>query len=229
MGLEYAAPLGAALHLRTNVEFNVSYGGHDKCHSVECWRAVGKRMRACARGIEAEAGGEPMPWLVASDEHALVDALREEVEEAADTADGRHAWRAVALPSESRTHSGLSRPIKQLRLEAAQGTAFHRAAADSLGPLTEMMLIASAQLLVGTAGSSFSEQAVAFGGMRVATEQEARGEPGAATPRLAVLFQTPYILGIKGAASGGHRGVPLPESAREANLLCARVKAAAVG
>ena len=124
------------------------------------------------------------------------------------------AFAAVAAPPERhRHHSGLTRPPKQLELEKRQGVDFGHG--DVLGPLVDLLLLASAQTFVGTAGSSFSEQALSWGAFD-------RVDP--ASPRRAArLFVTPFAKSRGGAVVGGRTVATndLPASADAAKALCA--------
>ncbi|KAH8044491.1 hypothetical protein JL722_14676 [Aureococcus anophagefferens] len=110
---------------------------------------------------------------------------------------------AVALPGRVRHHSGISRAEKQLALEASQSHVLGHG--DVLGPLLDMLLIASADAFVGTAGSSFSEQARDWGGF--------------GGDRKAVLFTTPCVKSCQGDADSA----PLPATPAEAELACRKV------
>ena len=109
-----------------------------------------------------------------------------------------------APPQDHRHHSGLTRPAKQLETERDKGVEFGHGGA--LGPLVDLLLLASAHTFVGTAGSSFSEQALAWGGLE----------------RPAKLFVTPFAKSFIGNHVGGSGDVAseLPETAEVAYALC---------
>ncbi|KAK7238899.1 hypothetical protein SO694_00026153 [Aureococcus anophagefferens] len=130
--------------------------------------------------------------LVAADDDGLVDAARARADFGA----------AVALPGRVRHHSGISRAEKQARARASQSHVLGHG--DVLGPLLDMLLIASADAFVGTAGSSFSEQARDWGGF--------------GGDRKAVLFTTPYVKSARAT-----RTAPLPATPAEAELACRKV------
>ena len=184
------ATLDAAVHLRTNIEYDRGWG-RMTCRDVGCWTDVAAVFSRCARALARRA----TTLLVAADDDGLVDAAR-----ARARAD---FGAAVALPGRVRHHSGISRAEKQLALEASQSHVLGHG--DVLGPLLDMLLIASADAFVGTAGSSFSEQARDWGGF--------------GGDRKAVLFTTPYVKSYQGDADSA----PLPATPAEADLACRRV------
>ena len=185
--------IAAAIHLRTNVEFDAEYLQRHKrarhCLDITCWANVADIMMGCARGLGA-AGA----LLVAADDTRVVEAA---------TVTARGFSHVGAPPATHRHHSGITRPTTQLAMERARGVAFGHG--SSLGPLVDLLLLASAWTLVGTAGSSFSEQALAWGGL----------------DRPAHLFVTPFAKSFIGHSVGGEGAASaLPPSAEAAYALC---------
>ncbi|KAH8068165.1 hypothetical protein JL720_12256 [Aureococcus anophagefferens] len=154
------ATLDAAVHLRTNIEYDRGWG-RMTCRDVGCWTDVAAVFSRCA------------------------------------------APRRRSSSPPTTTASGISRAEKQLALEASQSHVLGHG--DVLGPLLDMLLIASADAFVGTAGSSFSEQARDWGGF--------------GGDRKAVLFTTPYVKSYQGDADSA----PLPATPAEAELACRKV------
>ena len=134
----------------------------------------------------------------------LVTADDDGVVRAAVQGASRHFASVGAPPQDHRHHSGLTRPAKQLEVESAKGVDFGHGGA--LGPLVDLLLLASARTFVGTAGSSFSEQALAWGGL----------------DRPAHLFVTPFAKSFIGNHVGGSGDVAseLPKTAEAAYALC---------
>ncbi|KAH8056099.1 hypothetical protein JL721_10062 [Aureococcus anophagefferens] len=133
----------------------------------------------------------PATLLVAADDDGLVDAAR------------------ARAPTSGRRRAAGPRPPPQRHLaggeaarEASQSRPDPRRRA---GPLLDMLLIASADAFVGTAGSSFSEQARDWGGF--------------GGDRKAVLFTTPCVKSCQGDADSA----PLPATPAEAELACRKV------
>ena len=184
-----------AIHLRTNIEYEAQYLQRHKrarhCTDLACWARVADIFVGCARGL-----GEASSILVAADDTTVVEAA------------ARHAkmhFASVGSPPQDHLHhSGLTRPAKQLETERDKGVSFGHGGA--LGPLVDLLLLASAHTFVGTAGSSFSEQALAWGGL----------------DRPAKLFVTPFAKSFIGNHVGGSGDVAseLPESAETAYALC---------
>ncbi len=187
--------IASAIHLRTNIEFETDYLQRHKrarhCTDVACWARVADIFVGCARGL-----GETTSILVAADDTAVVEAAARHAKV--------HFASVGAPPQDHRHHSGLTRPAKQLETERDKGVDFGHGGA--LGPLVDLLLLASAHTFVGTAGSSFSEQALAWGGL----------------DRPAKLFVTPFAKSFIGNHVGGSGDVAseLPESAETAYALC---------
>ena len=185
--------IAAAIHLRTNVEFEAEYLQRHKrarhCLDTTCWANVADVMIGCARGLGA-AGA----LLVAADDTRVVEAAQRTA---------RGFSHVGAPPATHRHHSGITRPTTQLAMERAKGVAFGHG--SSLGPLVDLLLLASSRIFVGTAGSSFSEQALAWGGL----------------DRPAHLFVTPFAKSFIGHSVGGEGAASaLPPSAEAAYALC---------
>jgi hypothetical protein len=187
--------IASAIHLRTNVEFETEYLQRHKrarhCTDVACWARVADILVGCARGL-----GETSSILVAADDTTVVEAAARHAK--------MHFASVGAPPQDHRHHSGLTRPAKQLETERDKGVDFGHGGA--LGPLVDLLLLASAHTFVGTAGSSFSEQALAWGGL----------------DRPAKLFVTPFAKSFIGNHVGGSGDVAseLPETAEAAYALC---------
>ena len=184
-----------AIHLRTNIEYEAQYLQRHKrarhCTDLACWARVADIFVACARGL-----GETSSILVTADDTTVVEAASRHAK--------THFASVGAPPQDHLHHSGLTRPAKQLATERDKGVTFGHGGA--LGPLVDLLLLASAHTFVGTAGSSFSEQALAWGGL----------------DRPAHLFVTPYAKSFIGNHVGGSGDVAseLPESAETAYALC---------
>ena len=184
-----------AIHLRTNIEYEAQYLQRHKrarhCTDLACWARVADIFVGCARGL-----GETSSLLITADDTTVVEAAARHAKV--------HFASVGAPPQDHRHHSGLTRPAKQLEVESAKGVDFGHGGA--LGPLVDLLLLASAHTFVGTAGSSFSEQALAWGGL----------------DRPAHLFVTPYAKSFIGNHVGGSGDVAseLPETAEAAYALC---------
>jgi hypothetical protein len=184
-----------AIHLRTNIEYEAEYLQRHKrarhCTDLACWARVADIFVACARGL-----GETSSILVTADDTTVVEAASRHAK--------THFASVGAPPQDHLHHSGLTRPAKQLATERDKGVTFGHGGA--LGPLVDLLLLASAHTFVGTAGSSFSEQALAWGGL----------------DRPAHLFVTPYAKSFIGNHVGGSGDVAaeLPETAEAAYALC---------
>ena len=123
----------------------------------------------------------------------------------------RSRFAVVTPPDDHRHHSGISRPKKQLALESRQNHVL--GFGGVLGPLVDVLLLASAHVFVGTVGSSFSEQALAWGSFRHNDPKEPE--------RRALLFVTPYAKSFAGAKkAGGVDGADVPTSTAEARVAC---------
>ena len=187
--------IASAMHLRTNIEFEAEYLQRHKrarhCADLACWARVADIFVGCARGL-----GETSSILITADDTTVVEAAARHAK--------MHFASVGAPPQDHRHHSGLTRPAKQLEVESAKGVDFGHGGA--LGPLVDLLLLASAHTFVGTAGSSFSEQALAWGGLE----------------RPAKLFVTPFAKSFIGNHVGGSGDVAseLPETAEAAYALC---------
>ena len=148
-----------AIHLRTNIEYEAEYLQRHKrarhCTDLACWARVADIFVACARGL-----GETSSILVTADDTTVVEAASRHAK--------THFASVGAPPQDHLHHSGLTRPAKQLATERDKGVTFGHGGA--LGPLVDLLLLASAHTFVGTAGSSFSEQALAWGLVNRVTE-----------------------------------------------------------
>ena len=196
------AALDAAIHLRTNIEFANDWGDGN-CRDVTCWSRVAAAFAACARAAGGDRAGT-RTLLVAADDRSLVDAVLR--------AEGGARFTAVALPAHHRHHSGMSRPLWGLKAETAERRAFGHG--DVLGPLLDLLLLASATVFVGTSGSSFSEQALAWGAYAGAADD------ASAPSRAAVVFKTPFVKSGQSGA-GAVYGPKVPATPAAATALCA--------
>ncbi|KAJ1452095.1 hypothetical protein M885DRAFT_620248 [Pelagophyceae sp. CCMP2097] len=213
------ARFDAAIHVRTNLEFERDYisarlakAPRDACATFDCWRAVAVNLVACAAALQPTAA--PITVFFAADDGALVEAVLRDVVQAHG---GRVA--AVALPARYRTHSGLTRAPKQVETDRGQAAFAAAGANGTLLPLVELLLVSSAHALVGTAGSSFSAQAVALGGfaaLDASRDAQPYFPPHGLRP--AALFRTAWL---KGAARGDTTALELPPDAETAALVCA--------
>lgn len=170
----------AGLHLRTNAEFA------DKEYVEK--RMAARRLRkpkatfaetcdACWVDVGlrfASCVEDSLSILVASDDADLVQKLVEKL-----SSDGRDAF---SLPRHNRGHSGIARSQNF----------------TMTGPFVDLFLLARSRLLVGTAGSSYTSMAVAFGGFSPIVRdgrRQGKEENTLPAPRDALIFKTPFVKG----------------------------------
>mmetsp|Transcript_11930 Transcript_11930/g.14543 ORF Transcript_11930/g.14543 Transcript_11930/m.14543 type:complete len:305 (+) Transcript_11930:215-1129(+) len=218
--------LSTAFHIRTNREFSdPTYvqnrlasrrvrrphaAPEESCDDFSCWLTTASRFISCATALsrnrttfKSSSSSSSQPtWLFASDNHDFVSALIDHFTQI------HVAQRFVALPKHIRFHSGLRRQSQNLSSSAN---------ASGGGPLLDLMLVASASFFIGTAGSSFSTHALAFGG---------HVYPPNKPPLTAILFRTPFV---KGPPAQDPSALDLPHSELAANRLCSSFSAKVTG
>lgn len=170
-------------------------------------RASAQQLVACAVGMASTlnptpSGARGRPWYVAADSEDIVRLFT--------AAAARVGRRVLSLPPRfSRSHSGLV----PSSLAAASSNSTRRPT-SSLAPLLDVYLLASAASLLGTAGSTLSEIALAVSGAHDLSSRPTHCNDSCALK--------PAIL-ARGFFPHHRKGAPLPLSSEGSNSFCARL------